>query len=87
MIDSLTTPKYGIVALCLVPEDPNVVEIRHFVGYWEKPTPIEFVSVEKELRLDPYKFNVDNCDWRLMLATEEMIKYYTESIVAIGSNI
>ena len=69
---------YGIMVI-----DPSIEHkdghssIVHFVGYWEKPTEIDFNSLKEELRTDD-EFGLTKVasNLRYCYATHEVVDYY-----------
>jgi hypothetical protein len=78
--------KYGLMVV-----DPNqegeMLDIIHFVGYWEKPTNLDADSLRKELMTDE-EFGLTEIADRLdiLSAPDHIVEKYVKEIIASEEN-
>jgi hypothetical protein len=78
--------KYGLMVV-----DPNqegeMLDILHFVGYWEKPTKLDADSLRKELMTDE-EFGLTEIAHRLdiLSAPDHIVEKYVKEIIASEEN-
>ena len=67
---------HGIVVVTDYPD--GTMSVLHFEGYNSKPVIQDYESLDKKIRSDPEIGLIGRGDWRLMLATPEMVAHYTD---------
>lgn len=66
---------HGIIAV----DAETMTSILHFCGYENPPTQYDWNHLEEELDNDP-DFNL-GCDYVLMKASDEIVKYFVEEFL------
>jgi hypothetical protein len=73
----LSTITLGLIAIDPMSEDKEMVDIVHFVGYWNKPTKKEVEHLKEELKTDE-EFGLTEIADRLVIlpAPDHIVEHY-----------
>lgn len=67
--------------------DNGNINIIHFVGYWEKPSIEDYISLHKELKTDPKHGLIDISDRLIILPiTQEILDHFNLEVDKINED-
>lgn len=69
---------HGIVAVC-----PNTGDLLHFVGYWEKPGVSDYLSLNRELKVDE-ELGMVGTEFILIPAPADVVELFAENREKLG---